>query len=163
MQKLASVDGVKEDLWDLGFLQVSGKFYITLHAYVNPEMSVEEAHKIAEKIELRIRAEIKPLENITVHVEPASIAVPTASFDEVQLEKIVGEVTKGIGAYLRVKRIVTYAAEGNHYINIDCCFTKQIKIKEAHRISVLRLRRKLKSGLQMRLLRFILSLNAPEV
>ena len=132
--KLASVDGVKE-VHEISTIFTSGKFYITLHAYVNPEMSVEEAHKIAEKIELRIRAEIKPLENITVHVEPASIAVPTASYDEVQLQKVVAEVTKGIGAYLRVKRIVTYAAEGNHYINIDCCFTKQIKIKEAHRIA----------------------------
>ena len=36
---------------------------------------------------------------------------------------------------LRIKRIVTYAADGKRYINIDCCFTKQIQIKEAHRLA----------------------------
>ena len=35
---------------------VGGKLYITLHAYVNPELSVEEAHKIAETIEQKIQA-----------------------------------------------------------------------------------------------------------
>jgi cation diffusion facilitator family transporter len=134
IEKLATVEGVKE-VHEISTVNTGGKYYITLHAYVNPEISVEEGHKIAEKIERKIRAEIKPLENVTVHIEPSSIAVPTASFDEVQIQKVVAEVTKGIGANLRVKRIVTYAAEGNHYINIDCCFTKQIRIKEAHRIA----------------------------
>ncbi len=68
---------------------LDGKFYITLHAYVNPELSVEEAHKIAEIIEQRMQAEIKPLENVTVHVEPSGMAVPAIDVDEAQLKKVV--------------------------------------------------------------------------
>ena len=134
VEKLAMVDGVKE-VHEISTIYTSGKFYITLHAYVNPEMTVEEAHKIAETVELRIQAEIKPLENITVHVEPYGVAVSAADANEAQLQKVVNEITKSIAANLRIKRIVTYASSGKRFINIDCCFTKYIKIKEAHRIA----------------------------
>ena len=134
VEKLATVDGVKE-VHEISTIFTGGKFYITLHAYVDPELSVEEAHKIAETIERRMQAEIKPLENVTVHVEPSSIAVPATEVNETQLKKTIYEVAKGIAGNLRIKRIVTYTADGKRYINIDCCFTKQIQIKEAHRIA----------------------------
>jgi divalent metal cation (Fe/Co/Zn/Cd) transporter len=136
VEKLATVDGVKE-VHEISTIYTGGKFYITLHAYVDPDLSVEEAHKIAETIERRMQAEIKPLENVTVHVEPSGIAVPGAQVDESQLRNVVYEVAKGIAENLRIKRIVTYAAEGKRYINIDCCFTKQIQVKDAHRIASL--------------------------
>ena len=134
VEKLATVEGVKE-VHEISTIYTGGKFYITLHAYVDPELSVEEAHKIAETIERRMKAEINPLENVTVHIEPSGIAVPAAEVNETQLSKVIYEVAKGIGGNLRIKRIVTYAADGKRYINIDCCFTKQIHIKEAHRIA----------------------------
>ncbi len=135
IEKLATVDGVKE-VHEISTVYTGGKFYITLHAYVDPELSVEEAHKIAETIEGRMNVEIKPLANITVHVEPSSVGgVPSSEVDEAQLRKVVNEVSKGIGEHLRIKRIVTYAADGKRYINIDCCFTKHIQIKKAHSIA----------------------------
>ena len=134
VEKLATVEGVKE-VHEISTIYTGGKFYITLHAYVDPELSVEEAHKIAENIERRMKAEINPLENITVHIEPAGIAVPAAEVNETQLSKVIYEVAKGIGGNLQIKRIITYVADGQRYINIDCCFTKQIHIKEAHRIA----------------------------
>jgi cation diffusion facilitator family transporter len=134
VEKLATVEGVKE-VHEISTIYTGGKFYITLHAYVNPELSVEEAHKIAEVIERRVKAEIRPLENVTVHVEPSGVALPATEVDETWLKKVVYEVAKSIAASLRIKRILTYAADGKLYINIDCCFTKQIQIKEAHRIA----------------------------
>jgi len=134
VEKLAIVDGVKE-VHDISTIFVGGKLYITLHAYVNPELSVEEAHKIAESIERRMQAEIKSLENVTVHVEPAGVAIPAAEVNEVQLRNVVNDVAKSIAGNLRIRRVVTYAAGGKRYINIDCCFTKQIQIKDAHKIA----------------------------
>ena len=134
VEKLATVEGVKE-VHEISTVYISGKLYITLHAYVNPELSVEEAHKIAEVIERRMQLEIKPLENVTVHVEPAGVAISATEVNEDQLRKVVYEVATGIARDLRIKRVVTYAAEGKRYINIDCCFTKQIQIKDAHRIA----------------------------
>jgi divalent metal cation (Fe/Co/Zn/Cd) transporter len=134
VEKLATVDGVKE-VHDISTIYVGGRLYITLHAYVNPELSVEEAHNIAETIERSIQADIKSLENITVHVEPAGVAISAAEVSEAQLRKVINDVAKSIEGNLRIKRVLTYAAVGKRYINIDCCFTKQVQIKEAHRIA----------------------------
>lgn len=134
VEKLATVDGVKE-VHEISTIYIGGKLYITLHAYVNPELSVEEAHKIAENIERRMQAEIKSLENVTVHVEPAGVAIPAEEVNEAQLRNVVNDVAKSIAGNLRIKRVLTYAAGGKRYINIDCCFTKQVQIKEAHRIA----------------------------
>jgi cation diffusion facilitator family transporter len=133
VERLASVEGVRE-VHEISTVYTGGKFYITLHAYVNPELSVEEAHKIVEVIEQRVRQGIKPLGNVTVHVEPFGVAEPMAELNETKLQRVVNEITRG-KVHLRVKRVVTYTAEGKRFINIDCCFTKQIQIKEAHKIA----------------------------
>ncbi len=134
IQKLATVDGVKE-VHDIITHNIEGKLYVTLHAYVNPDLSVEEGHAIAEKIEKRIQGEIEQLENVTVHVEPAGVAIMAAEVDEEHLKKIVYEAAKNTGENLRIRRVVTYFANEKRYINIDCCFTKHIQIKDAHKIA----------------------------
>jgi len=134
VEKLATVEGVKE-VHEISTNFLGGKLYITLHAYVNPELSVGEAHKIAETIESNIKAGIKAIENVTVHVEPAGVAIPATEVTEAQLRKIVTEAAKKIANNLRIKRVVTYAAVGKRYINIDCCFTKQVQVKDAHRMA----------------------------
>ncbi len=137
IEKLSTVEGVKE-VHEISTNYIGGKFYITLHAYVNPELSVEEAHKIAETIERKIRGDIKPLENITVHVEPSGVAIPAAEVDEAQLKKVVTDVAKSVApGSVRITKVVTYGAQGKRYINIDCCFTKHVQIKEAHRVASL--------------------------
>jgi cation diffusion facilitator family transporter len=134
VEKLATVEGVKE-VHDVATVYASGKLYITLHVYVDPKLSVEEAHEIAEKIEKRMHAGIKQLEDVTVHVEPYGADVRMTEIDENELRKIVQKVAEGIERNLYVRRIVTYVAEGKRYINMDCCFTKQVSITEAHEIA----------------------------
>ena len=134
VEKLATVEGV-EKVHEIMTAYSSGKLYITLHAYVNPKMSVEEAHKIAEKIEKRMHTKIKQLENVTVHVEPYGVEKLGAEIDEVKLKNLVDELARKVKTNLRLKRTVTYAAEGKRYINVDCCFTKQVPLTEAHEIS----------------------------
>ncbi|MBT0159339.1 cation-efflux pump [Candidatus Bathyarchaeota archaeon A05DMB-2] len=132
--KLATVEGVRE-VHDVVTVYASGKLYITLHAYVDPRLSVEEAHEIADKIESRMHAEIEQLENVTVHLEPYGAEVRAVEVDEDEVRQIVQKVTKDVEDSLYVERIVTYTAESKRYINLDCCFTKQVLIAEAHEIA----------------------------
>ena len=134
VEKLATVEGVKE-VHDISTAYASGKLYLTLHAYVNPRLSVEEAHEIAEKIENKMHAGIKQLENVTVHVEPYGAEVRTMEIDEKELETTVQKAAKEFEHNLYVKNVITYVAEGKRYINIDCCFTKKVSITEAHEVS----------------------------
>ena len=134
VEKLATVENVKE-LHDIVTVYARGKLYITLHAYVDPKLSVEEAHEIAEKIENKMHAGIKQLENVTVHVEPYSVEKHASEIDEKELKKLIRELAKKVKTRLRLKRTVTYAADGKRYINIDCCFTKHVPLTEAHEIA----------------------------
>ncbi len=134
VNKLATVEGVNE-VHEISTIYIEGRLYITLHAFVNPKLSVEEAHKIAEKIEMNMHAGIEQLENVTVHVEPSGSALTGKEINEAQLQKVVNDTVKSIAPSIRVRKIVTYTSEGRRYINIDCCFIKQIQITEAHRIA----------------------------
>lgn len=133
IKEQATVLGVKE-VHEIEVCYIRSKLYMTLHAYVDPEISVEEAHKIAETIELRIRQKIKSVENVTVHIEPFENDAPEL-INEARLRKIVYEVAKSTDDKLEVKHILTYSAGGKHYINIDCCFTKHVSIKDAHKLA----------------------------
>jgi len=134
VEKLATVESVKE-VHDIVTVYARGKLYVTLHAYVDPKLSVEEAHEIAEKIENEMHTGIKQLENVTVHVEPYSVEKRTAEIDENELKKLIHKLAKKVKTSLRLKRTVTYVANGKRYINIDCCFTRHIPLTEAHKIA----------------------------
>jgi cation diffusion facilitator family transporter len=136
VEKLASVEGVNE-VHEISTIYVGGKLFITLHAFVDPKLSVEEAHAITEKIETQMHQSIKQLENVTVHVEPSGATLPEEQINEEKIRKVVTDAAKAIAPKMKIKKIVTYAAEGIRYINIDCCFTKQVKITEAHKTASL--------------------------
>jgi divalent metal cation (Fe/Co/Zn/Cd) transporter len=72
---------------------------------------------------------------VTVHVEPYGVEKRAAEIDEDELKKLIRELAKKVKTSLRLKRTVTYAADGKRYINIDCCFTKHVPLTEAHEIA----------------------------
>jgi len=133
VEKLAKeVEDVKE-VHEISTAYTDDKLYITLHVYVDPKLSVEKAHEIAEKIENKIENRIKEVENVTVHMEPFKVKKREGSMvDEGEIRRIIYEAAAGREA-LRIKRIVTYLAGKKRHINIDCSFTKQISIEEAHK------------------------------
>lgn len=136
VEKLATeVHGVKE-AHEINTAYTDGKLYITLHAYVDPKLSVEEAHEIAEEIEDRIEGRVANLENVAVHVEPFSPKKRRGSrVDENEIIKAVYGLGENYQRTFRIKRIVTYVADKKRYINIDCSFIKQMSIEEAHEIT----------------------------
>lgn len=128
------VEGVKE-VHEVNVVHSNGKLYLTLHARVDPKLSLHEAHELAEKIEQNLAREIKNIENVTVHVEPFDSTIqrgPVA--DEGEIRRIIFETAEHMRQFLNVKRIVTYVA-GKRYINIDCCFTRHVNVEEAHEIA----------------------------
>lgn len=136
VEKLATeVHGVKE-AHEINTVYTDGKLYITLHAYVDPKLSVEEAHEIAEEIEDKIEAKVANLENVAVHVEPFSPKKRRGSMvDENEIIKAVYGVGRNHQRTFRIKRIMTYVADKKRYINIDCCFVKKMSIEEAHEVT----------------------------
>jgi len=47
-----------------------GQMYVDLHIGVDPSLSLEAAHKVAEEVEDRIRWSVEGVEDVVVHMEP---------------------------------------------------------------------------------------------
>jgi cation diffusion facilitator family transporter len=131
----AGVKGVKE-AHEITTAYTDGKLYITLHARVNPELSVEETHNMAEQIENKILGSIRDVENVTVHIEPFdSKQRKGLTVDENELNEAIRMTAAPYAHVFRVEKIQTYIANNKRFINIDGCFTKQVSIEDAHKIA----------------------------
>jgi cation diffusion facilitator family transporter len=136
IEKLATeVEGVKE-AHEIDIAYMKDKLYITLHAQVDPIISVDKSHEIAEEIERKVSKRIKNVGNITVHVEPFDAELRRGSAtDENEIKQIVHQAMENYKQTIEIKKIVTYAAEKRRYINIDCSFSGKPSIKDAHELA----------------------------
>ena len=136
VEKLAmEVQGV-EEVHEISTAHTSGKLYITLHAHVDPKISVNIAHEIAQRIENKIEERIPEVEDVAVHIEPFSPKRRKGSMvNEEEIRSIIQNIAESYSHTFRVRGIVTYVARRKRYINIDCSFTKQISLEDAHRIA----------------------------
>jgi divalent metal cation (Fe/Co/Zn/Cd) transporter len=129
-----NVEGVKK-VHNISSVYVDGKLYVTLHAQVEPSLSLEEAHSIAEVIEKNVKHDLKNTENVTVHIEPYSSVSKTFRghlIDDKEIRKIIKQVSERFAAIVKVNRIMTYESEDKRYINIDCLFTPNVSVDVVH-------------------------------
>jgi divalent metal cation (Fe/Co/Zn/Cd) transporter len=131
------VPGVKE-AHEIDVAYTGGKLYVTLHIYVDPKLSIKKAHEIAEGIEERINQKIQNVEDIAVHIEPFTLKERKgATVDEREIRWIIHAAAASYRQAFRIKGIVTYVAGGKRHINIDCVFTREISVEEAHNVASL--------------------------
>jgi cation diffusion facilitator family transporter len=129
------IHGVKE-VHEISTVHTGEKLYVTLHADVDPKISVETAHEIAQEIENRIEERIPEVEDVAVHMEPFRPKRRKGSMvNEEEISSTVHRIAENYQQAFRIKGIVTYVARKKLYINIDCSFPKQISLKDAHEIA----------------------------
>ncbi len=136
VEKLATeIQGVRE-AHEIDISYINGKLYITMHAYVDPKLSLQKAHKIAERIEGSINKMVEDVENVTIHLEPFTIREKRGTaVDENEIRRIVQRTVRSYQNAFRIERIVTYVADKKMHMNIDCSFMKHISIQDAHKIA----------------------------
>jgi len=148
------IEGIR-DVHEVDVVYAHGRVNVTLHASVDPKLSVHEAHELAEKIERSISQKIQNIGNITVHIEPYNSMVRKGSTtDEKEIQQIIHKLAERIQQPIMVKRVVTYVAGGKRYINIDCCFTGKISVEEAHKIAS-----KIENGVKQRFAKTVVTVH----
>ena len=70
MEAARSVEGVKE-VRGLRARLVSNKIFLDLDLAVDPDLTVEEAHKIALESEARVKDSVREVKDVVIHLEPA--------------------------------------------------------------------------------------------
>ena len=129
------VEGVKE-VHEIGVVHSKEKLYITLHANVDPKTTIENAHRIADSIENRIKERIPEVEDVTVHMEPYNSEIRKGlAANEEEIRRLIQSMTETYQQVFRVRGITTYAARKKRYISIKCSFSKQVSLEEAHKIA----------------------------
>jgi len=133
IENLATVvEGVK-GVHNLSSVYSKGRLYIILHALVEPQLSIEEAHGIAEKIEENLRRQIEDVENVTVHIEPYAPKVRREFIiEDAEVRRIIRQIVEAHPNIRRVNRVVTYVSEKRRFINIDCSFDKSVSVDAMH-------------------------------
>jgi len=133
IESLATVvEGVK-GVHNLSSVYSQGKLYITLHALVDPQLSIEEAHSIAEKIEDNLRHQLEDVENVTVHIEPYAPKIRREFIiEDAEVRRMIRQIVEGHPNIRRVNRVVTYVSGKRRYINIDCSFDKSVSVEAMH-------------------------------
>jgi len=127
-----AVEGVK-GVHDLTSVYSEGRMYVTLHAMVDSQLSLEQAHEIAEKIEASLSGRISSIEDITVHIEPYAPAIRRGfAAEDANMQRTIRQIAESNPGIMRVKRVVTYESGGRHYINVDCVFDKDMSVESMH-------------------------------
>ncbi len=127
-----AVEGVR-GVHDLTSVYSGGKMHITLHALVDPQLPLERAHEIAEKIETNLTEQIGSIESVTVHLEPyASTMRRGFTAENATMRRTIRQIAESHPSIKRVQRVVTYVSEGRRYINVDCLFDKGISVEKMH-------------------------------
>lgn len=105
--------------------------FLSLHAMVDRQMSLDDAHHISEIIEEKIRKGLPEIQHITIHLEPY-ITMPKdlKSFDTSD-EKII-QILKDHVEVKKVGSIVTLNFDDLLKIDIDCSFDRNLSIEKVH-------------------------------
>ncbi|KAF6242300.1 cation transporter [Nitrosopumilus sp. b1] len=126
-----SISGVK-NIHNVSTYKSQGKIFASLHVMVDREINLESAHKISEKIELKIQKNFPEIEHVTVHIEP-HITIP----NNLQMEgkKAEDEITKILEQYKEIQkigRIIILHYNDIQKIDIDCSFDRNLSIEKVH-------------------------------
>mgnify|MGYP000010906092 CR=1 FL=1 len=109
-----------------------GATYVSLHVMVDRQMNLDQAHKISEIIEERIRQSLPEIEHITIHLEPY-IELPTEvkTKPKTSDEKII-QLLREHPSVKKIGHIVTLNFGELVKIDIDCSFDKNLSIEQVH-------------------------------
>jgi cation diffusion facilitator family transporter len=101
-----AVPNVRE-VHNISLVDVDGHTELSLHAKLPGELTLDEAHSIAEQLETSIRAAVPEIEGVQTHLEPlteSSEALEVHGVAEADVRRIVVEVTGAEPRQLRFLR-----------------------------------------------------------
>jgi divalent metal cation (Fe/Co/Zn/Cd) transporter len=115
---------------------IDGKLCIDLHLEVSANMTVKQAHHVADQVEEKIKATNPDISEVTVHIESASdlISRELAGM-ETELELYIQDVAKRFPGIKEVHEIRVRRFGDVIHLVLHCTFDSKLSIKKAHELS----------------------------
>jgi divalent metal cation (Fe/Co/Zn/Cd) transporter len=116
--------------------KMDGNLCIDLHLEVSANMTVKQAHHVADQVEKKIKAANPNVSEVTVHIESASdlISRELAGI-ETELESYVQDVAKRFPEIKEVHEIRVRRFDDTTHLVLHCTFDSKLSIKKAHELS----------------------------
>ena len=116
--------------------EVDGKTFLDFHLEVAADISVKEAHEIADQVERDLKKANPRIGGITVHTESASDIVSKESIQVTSdIEPYIVDTAKGFPEIKGVQGITIRRAGAGLHIAIEkCYFNPEISMEQAHAV-----------------------------
>ena len=116
--------------------KINGKLVIDLHLEVSANMTVRQAHNVADQVEKRIKAVDPKISGVTVHMESASDFISREQTGvETELENSIEHVAERFPEIKHVHGISVRKVGDSLHVVLRCHFDPNIDMKKAHEIS----------------------------
>ena len=117
-------------------LRSNGKLSVDLHLEVSANMTVKEAHYVADQVERKIKATNPNISEITVHVESASDRISRELTGvETELKSYIEDIAGHYPEIKRVHRIRIRKVGDGLNIFLHCHFDSSLNMENAHEVS----------------------------
>ena len=100
-----SVPAVRE-LHNVNVLVDGGSTEISLHLKLPGDLSLEEAHEIAEQVERAIRSRVQEVQAVQTHIEPLTEDTPVRTAQNVEVDSVRRIVREALGREPRELRVL---------------------------------------------------------
>jgi divalent metal cation (Fe/Co/Zn/Cd) transporter len=115
---------------------VEGKLYVDMHLEVSANMTVKQAHDVADDVQDKIRALNPDISGVTVHIESASERISRELTGvEAELESFIEDAATKFPEIKSVKDVRIRRFDDTVHIVISCKFNPNLTIKKAHEVS----------------------------
>lgn len=130
----SKVDGVR-GVHKVGLTDVGASKHLTLHIEVDPDLSTDAAHGIAEEVERRLLKEVSGLGSVTVHVEPAQEHTKAYEIDNKELVESIKEIVKANRSVKKLSSVKIYGDSKKEYVDVRCVLGDNLTVEEAHNVA----------------------------
>jgi divalent metal cation (Fe/Co/Zn/Cd) transporter len=116
--------------------RIDEKLYVDLHLEVSANMTVKQAHDVAEQVEARIEAAAPSIAEVTVHIESASERVSRELAGvQTELESYIEHAAQHFPEIKEVCRINIRRFGNAMHLVLKCRFDQNLSIERAHEIA----------------------------
>jgi divalent metal cation (Fe/Co/Zn/Cd) transporter len=120
---------------DVHIQRIAGKLCVDLHLEVSANLTVKEAHDVADQIEKKLRSETDITE-VTIHIESASdLITRELKGDTRKLRWYVEDAVKGFPEIKTVHGVEIRKLEDRTHVVLSCHFDPNVTVKQAHDVT----------------------------
>ena len=116
--------------------KIDKKLYVDMHLEVSANMTVKQAHEVADQVEKKIMAADSNVSEVTIHIESASERVSRELAGvETELESYVAHIAQEFPEIKDVCNIEIRRVGDALHMVLRCHFDADLSIQKAHEIS----------------------------